>query len=432
MDAAGRQQVIEELCAFEGRGPGTDAERRAANWLAGRLSAMGRRVEVEPTFVHPEWSLAIALHVALAIIGSLVALLSPALGFALVLLAAFSLFLDQNTRLYLLRRLLFRRASQNVVSPGSNPGAPARVVLSAHYDAAKTGLVFGPHSARFARRLSERWRVLLGPIRAIFWAGIVPLLLISGLRMAGLDDTWLSIVQLVVVALMLVALVLLIDIALSEIVPGACDNASAVAAVLSVAEALDADPPPNLDVWVVLPGAEECNAEGMACYMRAHRREIDRERTYFVNLDSVSYGEVHFQRSEGAIVNQAMDRRLIELCEELAAEQGSASGTDAGHAARPIRHPFHTDALPAIVRGFRAISIVGAQDGVGPPYYHTAEDTPEKVDAESLRRATQFTIELVRAIDHEAGRSGEGNPEEASHADAGAAAPGTAKSTHRV
>ncbi len=341
MDAAGRQQVIEELCAFEGRGPGTDAERRAANWLAGRLSAMGRRVEVEPTFVHPEWSLAIALHVALAIIGSLVALLSPALGFALVLLAAFSLFLDQNTRLYLLRRLLFRRASQNVVSPGSNPGAPARVVLSAHYDAAKTGLVFGPHSVRFARRLSERWRVLLGPIRAIFWAGIVPLLLISGLRMAGLDDTWLSIVQLVVVALMLVALVLLIDIALSEIVPGACDNASAVAAVLSVAEALDADPPPNLDVWVVLPGAEECNAEGMACYMRAHRREIDRERTYFVNLDSVSYGEVHFQRSEGAIVNQAMDRRLIELCEELAAEQGSASGSR-----RRARRPPDPPPLP--------------------------------------------------------------------------------------
>ena len=161
---------------------------------------------------------------------------------------------------------------------------------------------------------------------------------------------------------------------------------------------------------MVLPGAEECNAEGMACYMRAHRREIDRERTFFVNLDSVSYGEVHFQRSEGAIVNQAMDRRLIELCEEIAAEQGSASGADAGHAARPIRHSFHTDALPAVVRGFRAISIVGAEDGVGPPYYHTAEDTPEKVDAESLRRATQFTIELVRAIDREAGRSRRGQP----------------------
>ncbi len=128
--------------------------------------------------------------------------------------------------------------------------------------------------------------------------------------MAGIDGTWVSIVQLAMIAIGLLTLSLLIDIALSEIVPGACDNASAVAAVLSVAERLDADPPANLDVWLVLPGAEECNAEGMARYMQAHRRELDRESTFFVNLDSVSYGDVHYQRSEGAIVNQAMDRRL--------------------------------------------------------------------------------------------------------------------------
>ena len=30
MDAGGRSELIEELCSFEGRGPGTDAERRAA------------------------------------------------------------------------------------------------------------------------------------------------------------------------------------------------------------------------------------------------------------------------------------------------------------------------------------------------------------------------------------------------------------------
>ncbi len=366
---------------------------------------MGRRVEIEPSYVHPQYSLAIGLHVSLAIAGSLVALLYPALGFALVLFAALSLYLDQSTRLYLLRRLLFRRASQNIVSAGSSPGAPARLVLSAHYDAARGGFVFGESSVRLARRLSERWRVLLGPIRLIFWAGVVPLLLISGLRMAGLDGAWLSILQLVVIALMLVALVLLIDIALSEVVPGACDNASAVAAVLSVAERLDAEPPANLDVWVILPGAEECNAEGMAYFMRAHRAEIDRERTYFVNLDSVSYGDVHYQRSEGAIVNRAMDRRLVELCESIAAAQPTGEDGEAGHAARPIRHSFHTDALPAVVRGFRAISIVGAEDGVGPPYYHTPGDTPEKVDEGALARSVEFTLELVRAIDLDVARA---------------------------
>ena len=36
------------------------------------------------------------------------------------------MYLDLNGRFYLLRRLFFRRASQNVVSPGAEPEAPAR------------------------------------------------------------------------------------------------------------------------------------------------------------------------------------------------------------------------------------------------------------------------------------------------------------------
>jgi len=409
VDAAGRRELIEKLCAFEGRWPGTDAERRAANWLAGRLREMGRRAAIEPTYVQPEYSLAIALHVALAIAGSLVALASGPIGFAMVLLAAASLYLDQSTRFYLLRRLLFRRASQNVVSPGSSPNAPARLLLTAHYDAAKTGYVFGPRSTRLARRLPEALRVPLGPLRLIFWAGIVPLLLASGLRMAGLETRWLDVVQLAPIVLLLVSFALLIDIALSAVVPGAYDNASGVAAVLSVAAALDREGPENLDVWVVLPGAEECNAQGMAQYLGAHRKEIDRQRTVFVNLDSVSFGTVHYLAAEGAIVSYAMDRRLIQLCEAVAA-------ADESYAARPIRIPFHTDALPARARGFRAISLLGVEDGVGPPYYHTPDDTPDKLDEEAMTRAVAFTVDLVHALDRDIGRAGTAAPEPAAQA----------------
>jgi hypothetical protein len=403
VDAAGRRALIEKLCSFEGRGPGTDSERRAADWLAERLREMGRRVEIEPTYVHPEYAVALALHVALAVAGSLVALVSPPTGFVMVLFAAVSLYLDQNTRLYLLRRLLFRRASQNVVSPGPAPEAPARVILSAHYDAAKTGWVFGPRSTRTARGIPERLRLLLGPIRLVFWAGFVPLLLTAGLRLAGIDATWLGIVQLLPTFILLLTFVLLVDIALSAIVPGAYDNASGVAAVLSAAEALDAEPPQNLDVWVLLPGAEECNAEGMAAWIRRHRKELDRAGTYFINLDSLSYGTVHYLDGEGAIVTYAMDRRLRELCAAIA-----ASGSPAPAGARPIRIPFHTDALPTRARGFRAISLIGAEEGVGAPYYHTHDDTPDKVDDEALSRSVEFTVELVRALDRDVGRSRQG------------------------
>jgi hypothetical protein len=401
LDAADRRKLIEGLCSFEGRWPGTDAERRAAEWLAERLRASGRRASIEPTYVHPEYSLVIAAHLVLAIAGSLLALVLAPLGFALVLIAATSLYLDQNTRLYLIRRLFFRRASQNVVSPGNNPDAPVRVILSAHYDAAKTGLVFGPRSTRAAHRLSERGRLLLGPIRLIFWAAIVPLLAVSAARLAGIDSDWLGIVQLIPTSIALVSIALLLDIALSGVVPGAYDNASGVAAVLSVAERLEAEQPSNVDVWVLLPGAEECNCEGMASWVSAHRGELDREDTVFINLDSVSDGDPHYLVSEGAIVSYRLDRRLIELCEAIA--EADRDGENR-YRAQPVRIPFHSDALAANTRGFRAISILGLEDGVNPPYYHTHEDTLDKLDDSATQRAVDFTVELVRQVDRGAGR----------------------------
>ena len=393
--------MIAGLCSFEGRWPGTDAERRAAGWLAERLRRSGRRVALEPTYVHPEYSLVIAAHLLLAVAGSLIALVLAPLGFLLVLVSATSLYLDQNTRLYLIRSLFFRRASQNIVSPGTNPAAPLRLILSAHYDAAKTGLVFGPRSTAGAKRLSETARVILGPIRLLFWAGIVPLLALTAARLGGIDSDWLGFAQLVPTAICLISIALLLDIALSGIVPGAYDNASGVAAVLSVAERLEAEPPSHLDTWIVLPGAEECNAEGMARWVSSHRRELDPERTVFINIDSVSYGDPHYLTSEGAIVSYNLDRRMIELCEAIASSDREGEGRYRAH---PLRIPFHSDALPAHTRGFRAISIIGVKDGVSPPYYHTHADTPDELDDDAMQRAVDFTVELVRQVDRDAGR----------------------------
>src|SRR5215218_5408015 len=317
-------EVIRELCSFEGRGPGTDVERRAANMLAGRLRGIGRRARIEPFFCHPQYAVVHLIHAALGVAGSLLATVQPAVGFTLVFLAAVSTYLDLNTRLYLVRSLLFRRVSQNVVSPGDRPDAPARLVLMAHYDAARTGYIFSKASNRI-RRLPERTRVGLGPFRLFFWLGLAPLLPILGASMAGLDPTWLNAVQAVPTIVLIVAGFLLIDIALSEIVPGAYDNASGVAAVLSAAEELTANPPENLDVWVVLAGAEESFCEGSRAFVRGRRKEFDRENTAFVNVDSVSFGQVAYEVSQGPVISLNHDPQLIELCEAL-------SGAGAGEA----------------------------------------------------------------------------------------------------
>jgi Peptidase family M28 len=392
-------EVVRELCAFEGRGPGTDAERRAADALAGRLRSMGRRAEAEPFFCHPQYAVVHLIHAAMGIAGSLLATVQPAVGFALVLLAAASTYLDLNTRLYLVRSLLFRRVSQNVVSPGNRPDAPARLILMAHYDAARTGYVFSKASRRI-RRLPERTRLALGPFRIFFWVGLAPLLPILGARMAGLDATWLNAVQAIPTIVLIVAAFLLIDIALSDIVPGAYDNASGVAAVLSTADELTADPPENVDVWIVLTGSEESFCEGSRAFVRSRRKQLDRASTYFLNVDSVSSGQVAYEVSQGAVISIPMDRLLVELAEAI----GSSGAADGGAIA--IRHPLLDDALPPRVRRLRSITLrTTDESGNLAPWYHTHDDVPDRVDSAALRRATDFVAALSRLIDREAGRT---------------------------
>jgi Predicted aminopeptidases len=398
VDSAGRIELIRDLCSFQGRGPGTDAERRAANMLAGRLRGIGRRAQIEPFFAHPEYAIVHLIHAAMGVAGSVIATVQPAVGFSIVLLAAVSTYLDLNTRLYLVRSLLFRRVSQNVVSPGTRPDAPARLVLIAHYDAARTGYIFSKASQRI-RRLPERIRLGLGPFRLFFWLGLAPLLPILGARMAGLDATWLNALQAIPTIVLIVAGFLLVDIALSDIVPGAYDNASGVAAVVSAADELTANPPDNLDVWVVLAGSEESFCEGSRAFVRGRRKEFDRATTAFVNVDSVSSGQVAYEISQGPVISLPHDAQLIELCEALATSGAAEAGV------RPIRHPLLDDAMPARIRRLRAITLRTTDpNGNLAPWYHTHDDTPDRVDSEALTEATDFVVALARLIDRDAGR----------------------------
>lgn len=413
MDAAKRIELIRELCAIEGRGPGTDAERRAAKMLAGRLERAGREVRIEPTHVHPQWALLHALHAVLAIAGSvLAAVLEPAAGFALVLACATSAYLDLNTRAYLLRRLFFRRASQNVVSPGGRPGAPLRLLLVARYDAPRSGWIFGERELWRRRRLGPRGRVLLAPWRIVFWGGIVALLPVIGAQMAGLEGGWLSALQLLPTIVLAVSAFLLLDIGLSGTTPGAYANASGVAAVLAAAERVEAEGlAPNLDLWVVLPGGGDALAEGMRAFVRADPSRLEPGRSAVVNVEGVCYGNVHHVTGEGAAISARMDPELISLCEALG---GSA----------PVRSADVSDAQPVAIRRRRAITITGLADGLPPPWQRSHEDTPERVVESALTRATDLVVELTRRLDREAAAAAARSPAEDTARPAEDAAPG--------
>jgi hypothetical protein len=400
VDAAGRMEIIRELCSFERRLTGTDAERRAAAAMAERLRALDRKVDVEPIYVHPQYALVHALHCALGVAGSLVAIEVPALGFGLVLAAAASMYLDLNARLYLARRLFFRRASQNVVSPGANADAPARLILSAHLDAAHGGAVFSRANARRFARLARSSPLPLGPFRILFWslAALVPLL---GLRMAGVDSDVVSVLQLVPTLILLVGVFALVEIALSDPVPAANDNAYGVATALSLAAELGDEPPENLDVWVVLTGAGESLSEGMREFVRAHRSDLERPTTFFIDLDSVGFGEPRFATGAGWAVSVAMDKRLCELAAAIATAD---SDGDRAHRAAAYASGLGGEAVPPRLAGFRTLAITCHDpDGVV-RNRHLPADVPKTINAAALDRAHGFALELINRLDADVGR----------------------------
>jgi hypothetical protein len=307
------------------------------------------------------------------------------------------MYLDLNGRLYLARRLFFRRVSQNVVSRGTRRDAPARVILTAHYDAPQTGRVFDTGPSTLAARMQRAIPLPLGPFRILFWS-LALLLPIIGARMAGIDDAWVSALQLPPTLVLLTGAFLLVDIALSAVSPGANDNASGVVTALSIAQELDADPPQNLDVWVLLTGAEECVQEGMRSFLRDNRDELDRESTYFICLDTVGRGDVRFEAAGGWVVSFPLDDHLVGLCEAIAS-------TDGDHPrARPLRDGYGGDAVLARTRRYRATTITCiAKDGRVPDQ-HTHLDLPDNLDVGALDRAHDFTLDLVRLLDRDVGR----------------------------
>jgi hypothetical protein len=399
MDDAARMEVVGELCSFEGRLAGTDAERRAANRLAERLREMGRRAEVEPTYVHPQYAVVHAAHCAVGVAGSLLAIAVPALGFGLVLAAAVSMYLDLNHRFYLLRRLFFRRASQNVVSPGKRPELPARVILTAHVDAAKSGFVFEEKRARRGARLASRYS-WFGPFRLLFWS-LAALLPPLGARMAGIDSDVISLLQVPPTLVLLVGVFALCEIELSDVVPGANDNASGVAAVLGAADELAGEAPEHLDVWVVLPGAEECLQEGMRSFVRSHRKRLTDAPTYFVNVDTVGGGDVRFNPAGGWAVTYPADPLLVELASAIAEADAEGEGR---YRAKAVPAAVAGDEMPPRMAKFGSISISCTDDGGYAAGYHLPSDTPDAVDPAAIGRAQGFVVELVRQLDRDVDR----------------------------
>jgi hypothetical protein len=375
-------QTIERIVSFGPRWPADEGDDPTVDYLAGKLRGAGREARVERIRVRPSYHVALALLAALAVVGSVVSVSSPPLGVVILLVTSIAIYADLTGRPSPVRWLTSPRNTANVTSPGVLPEAAHRIVLSAHHDAAHGGLLFARRAGR--RRRPSPLSRLAGRVDLVFWAAIAALAASVVRLVTGWDTNTMSAIQFVPAVALIILAALLVDAALARPVPGASDNASGVAAVLDVAERLERRPTENVDVWVVFTGAKEGFMLGMRAWLDEYASDLHKDRTWFVNVDTVGNGRLHHVTAEGFALLFRHDRRLIAACERL--------GTP------PHVWRLGTDGVVPLMRGYPSITLCALENG-RIPNFHRPSDTVEHIDPSSVEAAADSVEALVRQID---------------------------------
>ena len=384
LDDAWLREHVESLSAIH-RPTASEGERRAAEWVVERLAHAGAdaRIEQEDSNGGYWWPLGLtASAAALAGVAGLRGrrALATMIGAAATAAAVD----DLPPRGRRLRRLLPKRSAWNVVATVGPEDAERTVVLVAHHDTAHAGLVFHPALPRIADRLGMIERTDTSP--PLMWpvvggGGVVALGALTGSR-------WLMRAGTVLSAAVAAAMA---DLGARDGVPGANDNATGVVAMLAVARALRERPTETVRVMLVST-SEEATCEGMHHFAARHFRELPRERTFFLNLDTLGSPHLVVLRGEGMFGVKEYPPAALELVDGLAEELGVWQFPN-------LRLRNATDGVYPLHAGYPCVSVASCTEFKQPANYHWPSDVPETVDYGTLADAIRLAEATVRRLD---------------------------------
>ncbi|MFN8205013.1 MAG: M28 family peptidase [Solirubrobacteraceae bacterium] len=394
--ARGFEADIRHLAAMD-RPSASVGERAAAEWLAGRLRELGADARVEAERAHGGYWWPIGLLNAAAAAAALGAARArtrtgrrAAAGAAAA--AAAAIYDDVSGGPQRFRRLLPQRRTANVVAEIGAPEARRTLLLIAHHDAAHSGLVFHPALPRLA---PDRFPELharstqTAPIMYLTWLG--PVLVAAGALLGRRGALRAG------ALLALGTVAAMADIGRSPVVPGANDNLSSVAVLLAIAQALRDRPAPGLRVVLLSTGSEESFMEGMRGFARRHFGRLPRETTDVLCLECVGGPTLILLEGEGML----RMRRYPHASREALAAAARRAGVGI---TRGLRTVAATDALVALLAGYRVAGLASVDHTKFPANYHWPSDTVDNLDWATIGEAIAVTEELVRGLDVAASR----------------------------
>jgi hypothetical protein len=354
----------------------------AAQIVADELTRRHARVTIERERVHGTYWVPLGVPCAVAAAASRVGRGAAVLGGAV---AALSVGDDLEIGRRPLRRVLRQRTTANVIGEFGPSDAARTLVVHAHHDAARTGIVFHPAVAKLTARGAGRAIERFGGTPAPMWGAAAGPALIALGAAAGRRR-----LQRAGEALCAGYGAAMADIANRPPVPGANDNLSGVATLLALADALADVRPGRLRVLLVSTGSEESFLEGMVRFGARHFPALSRQTTTFLCLESVGSPQLMLLSGEGLLRLHRYPPDLIELLTSLA---------DGIRLRDPFRYRLATDGQVPLRAGYRTAVISSMAWYKAPANYHWPSDRPENLDFRSIADAGTLALRLVRRLD---------------------------------
>jgi hypothetical protein len=409
-----------EKLASKTRYAGTVGERNAYYLISEEFEKLGCKVEREETEYIKSTKFLILINLLtywLTLVFIIISWLIHPLTVALLIIAVFGGMAKLVPKVTL---RLAKTKSINVTAT-VNPEKQHRLILCGHYDSSQI-------KSKFAQKHEKRITSVIPAMELAFIVYFVLLfvrgaylLVVSNFNFASLIDLkpnmlglW-SVIwwgyTIVFLAVIVIGTYYGITMFTDRYSYGADDNASGIAVMMETAKRLHGKDL-NLRIDFISFAAEEKGLFGSTKWVDKHVKEIDKERTYVLNLDCVGRGERFFIiKGLGMIFKKRSDQMLLDLLASVFSElqlpyeecwSGSSDHVEF------VNKRFRTCAIfrfnikkaniaQTILRNLFRIP-VKTNNVPDEDWIHTEKDTVDGIDGRKLEETTLSVVRFIERL----------------------------------
>lgn len=364
------KQIVEKLASFPNRGVATPNEIPVLEYLT---SLFAEQEVTRESFKTPKTYISIVWWLIGGLVVGLLALnFSPIVGLFLTLIFVTMAMLYFNWYASPVINFPPLVTSYNLLIKPQNKESikPKKLILMAHWDTAPISVLYRPEMVGNFRQSLKISLFLM--ILAQFVAISQFLVPNAFILLVG---------NILAFYFLLQGVVGTVDYFRLGYSNGASDNATGAAAAIVTAQKLWAKNLSNLEVELVLTGAEEVGMIGSRAYLKKHYTEFNKE-TYLVNFDTLGNGNLKIITQTGSWSNIVYDNKLIQIAKQSVTELPTLKDVSTG-----AWHTADFDSVWFQRAGIPAVTLAALDTNGRMPNIHRPTDILSNVDFVPMEKA---------------------------------------------